>query len=178
MNFTLCEPESTYVVVEQIHSKSGMPSVSNLPGPSLQQVFRRVARVCSVQDTYYNGHRLDGNPSVWQFLKDFLLPGQQITTRRAGESRFYLAYAGFNNILQPLPWTEKYDLGPPPVAALSYGVDPIPDVRLYGHPQAQFVSLGGDSAPTAIGIYRQEKRHLEFPAVTERESIIKRLLVR
>jgi hypothetical protein len=142
----------------------------------LQQVFRRIVQVCNVQDTYFRGQRLNEAPSIWQYVQDYVLPGQQITTQATDEKRFVLVYAGFKNILQPLPWTAKYDLGPPPINAYAYGNDPIPNVQLYGNQRAEFISVAGTETPTAVAVYHQDRGALEYPAATERDAVLRRLL--
>lgn len=176
MGVTICKLQPTFIVIEQVHSKPGMPAQGNTIGPSLQQIYRRIVQVCNVEDTYFRGQRLDGAPSIWQYIQEYLLPGQRITTQATEEKRFVLIYAGFRNILQPLPWTEKYDLGLPPVSVFTYGADPIPSVQLYGNARAEFISPRGMDMPTAVAVYHQGPRALEYPAVTERDAVLRRLL--
>lgn len=176
MDITICKLKPTFIVIEQVHSKAGMPALGNTIGPSLQQVFRRVVQVCNVQDTYFRGQRLNAAPNIWQYVQEYLFPGQQITTQATDEKRFVLVYAGFKNILQPLPWTEKYNLGPPPIKVFAYGVDPIPNVQLYGNPGVEFVSTAGTEAPTAVAVYHQDRSALESPSARERDAVLSRLL--
>ena len=183
-NGTLCTPQPNYVIIEQIHLKTGLPSVGNTIGPALYQVFRRVLQVCDVQDIFFDGNRLSGMPTTWQYLQHYLLPGTQITTRPTGQKQFFVAYAGFKNLLTPLPriggllpesWTREYDLGTPP-SPFVYGSDPIPRVQLYGNPNAQFVMFGGRQPPVAVGVYKQTSNRLELPPPHERDRIIRRLI--
>lgn len=180
----ICTPQPNYVIVEQIHPKSGLPNFGNTIGPSNLQVFRRVIQVCDSQDVFFEGKRLQGIPSTWQYIQEFLRPGKQITTRPNGQKNFLLTYAGFENIITPLPkignlfpekWTKQYNLGVPP-SPFVYGKDPIPAIRLYGKPNVQFVMFGGKEPPIAVGIYKQSTKKLELPAATERESVIKKLI--
>ncbi|MEO1497700.1 MAG: hypothetical protein AAFV43_11180 [Planctomycetota bacterium] len=182
----MCTPQPNYVIVEEIHSKSGLPAVGNTIGPGLWQVVRRVMQVCDEQDVFYEGNRVAGGvPSSWQYLKELVLPGQQITQRPNGKRNMILAYAGFSNIVQPLPklgdllpdsWTRQYDTGTPRFSPFVYGSDPIPQVRLYGNPRAQFVMPGGKPPATAVGIYRGASNQLELPPVAQREKLIKDLV--
>jgi hypothetical protein len=180
----LCTPQPTYVIVEQIHSKGGIPQFGNTVGPSMLQLYRRVIQTCDEQDMFFKGKRINGMPSTWQYIQEFLKPGKQITTRPTGVKEFVLAYAGFKNLLTPLPkigglvpasWTKEYDLGTPPVAFV-YGTDPIPQVQLYGNPQAQFVMSGGKAPPIAVGLYHKGRNLLELPSPAERERVIKQLV--
>lgn len=128
---------------------------------------------------FYEGERIVGMPSTWQYIQEFLRPGEQITTRSTGKKEFVIMYAGFDNLLTPLPkigdlfpesWTKEYDLGTPP-SPFVYGRDPISRVRLYGNPQVQFVMPGGKPPPIAVGIYKQQRGRLEIPPAGERESV-------
>ena len=180
----VCTPQPTFVIVEEIHLKTGLPSFANTVGPTLHQVVRRVLQTCDEQDTFFKGKRLSGMPSPWQYLQHYLLPGTQITTRPTGQKRFVLVYAGFKNLLTPLPkirdklpesLTKEYDLGTPPTP-FAYGSDPIPRVQLYGNPNADFVMLGGKRPAVAVGIYSQTRNELELPSPREGGRVIMRLL--
>lgn len=120
---------------------------------------------------------MSGTPSIWQLLQEYLLPGQQISSRPTGEKRFLLAYAGFRNIAQPLPWTESYDIGAPPVSAIAYGIDPVPGIQLYGSAQVQFVSLGGRTPPSAVAVFKKDTGAMEYPSPPEQEAVLRRLLL-
>jgi hypothetical protein len=186
-NIAICTPQPNYVIVEQIYQKRGLPSVpgtGSVIGPSLYQVVRRVLQVCDEQDVFFEGQRLSGMPSTWQYLQELLLPGKQITTRPTGQREFTLAYFGFKNIIQPLPqvggllpeaWTRRYNLGTPP-SPFIFGHDPIPQIQLYGNPRAEFVMPGGQPPPTAVAIYHASGNRLEFPLVHDRERLIRSLV--
>jgi hypothetical protein len=60
--------------------------------------------------------------------------------------------------------------------AFVYRTDPIPQVRLYGNPQAQFVMSGGKPPPIAVGLYHQGRNKLELPSPVERDRVIKQLV--
>lgn len=187
MDFQLCTPQPTYVIVEQIHRKAGLPSIprtGGVLGPSLHQVFRRVLQVCAEQDLYFNGRRVEGTPTTWQYIQELLLPGEQFTTRPTGQRQFVLVYAGFRNIVRPLPrvgnllpesWTRQYDLGTPP-SPFVYGTDPIPTVQLYGNDRAEFVMPGGQPPPTALGIYHSSAGRLELPSQSARDRMVQELV--
>lgn len=186
METILCTPQPSYVIVEQIHLKTGLPSIGNTVGPTLHQVFRRVLQVCDVQDMFFDGRRISGMPTPWQYLQEFVRPGNQITTRPTGERQFTLVYGGFINVLQPLPqmgnllpesWTRSYNLGTPPTPFI-YGTDPIPNVRLYGNPRVQFIMPGGEPPPTAMAIYNTSNRRLDLPPLGERERVLQQLVQR
>lgn len=183
-NVQICTPQPSYVVIEQIHPKPGLPAFGNTIGPSLFQVFRRVLQVCAEQDVYFEGRRLRGTPSTWQYLRDFLQPGPQITTARNGKQRFILTYAGFTNLLTPLPdvggllpetWTKQYDLGTP-LSPYRFGKDPIPRVRLHGNPRVQFVMPGGNPPATAVGVWHAATARLNLPDYAERQRVIQKLV--
>lgn len=176
MDITLCSPQPRFILVEQVYTKSGMPSLGNTIGPSVQQVFRRVIQVCGVQEAYFEGSRIHGMPSAWQMIQEWVRPGQQITTQSTGEQKLMLAFAGFRNIVQPLPTMAERDLGGPPLGLYVYGSDPVPTVQLYGNPKVDFVAVGGKGAPTAVGVYDQASAQLELPTVADRQLVIQRLL--
>lgn len=181
----LCTPQPTYVIVEQIHPKAGLPSsVGGTIGPGHYQLFRRVIQVCDIQDIFFDGKRIFSTPGTWQYIQEFLRPGKQITRQPTGERQFVTVYAGFKNLLKPLPkignllpdsWTKQYDLGTPP-SPFIYGRDPIPTVSLYGNPCAEFVMIGGTPPPVAVGVYNQTRNQLKLPAAVDRQRVINRLL--
>jgi hypothetical protein len=184
VNIKHCTPQPTYIIIEQIHSKGGIPQLGNAVGPSMLQVYRRVIQTCNTQDFLFEGKPINGMPSTWQYIQEFLKPGKQITTRPTGKQKFYLAYAGFKNLLTPLPnigglfpasWTKRYDLGTPPLAFV-FGNDPIPQVRLYGNPRAQFIMSGGKPPPVAVGLYHKSRNKLELPTPAERTRVINQLV--
>lgn len=184
-NKQYCKPQPTFVIIEQIHAKAGLPSAaSGTIGPGLFQLYRRVIQVCDVQDMFFEGKRIFGVPSTWQYIQEFLRPGKQITTHRTGEQQLHLAYAGFKNLLTPLPkigsllpdsWTKQYDLGMPP-SVFIIGNDPIPTVKLYGNPRAKFVMVGGTPPPVAVGVYNQTRNQLTLPAAGDRQRFLSKLL--
>lgn len=180
-----CKPQPTYVIIEQIHSKAGLPSAAGgIIGPGLCQLYRRVIQVCDVQDIFFDGKNILGTPSTWQYIQEFLQPGKHITTHPTGEKQFTKVYAGFKNLLTPLPkignlfpesWTKQYDLGTPP-SPFSYGRDPIPNIELYGNPRAEFVMIGGAPPPVAVGVYNQTRNQITNPTGSDRQRILNRLL--
>ncbi len=184
-NVDQCAPQPTYLIVEQIHHKSGMPAFGNTIGPSVYQVYRRVLQVCDLQDFYFEGRRIAGAPSKWQYIQEFLTPGKQISLRSTGEKGFKVAYSGFSSLLTPLPkvggflpesWTKEYNIGAP-LSPFVYGTDPVPRIQLYGNPNAIFEMPGDSPPPTAIGVYSIGGR-LEFPPPAERERIMRQLVQR
>jgi hypothetical protein len=176
MDVTLCSPQARFVIIEQVYSKSGIPAFGNTIGPSLQQVFRRVIQVCGVQNAFFNGAPIAGMPSTWQLIQELVLPGTQITTRDTGEQNLVLVYAGFRNIVTPLPTLKEHDLGGPPLGLFTYGSDPLPNVHLYGNSKVQFVAVGGKGAPTAVATYDASRNALDVPSVSDRGLVIQRLL--
>ena len=181
---TLCTPQPTYVIVEQIHPKAGLPAFGNTIGPGLYQVFRRVLQVCDEQDMFFDGRRITGMPLTWQYIQELLRPGNQITTRPTGQRQFVLVYVGYKNLLTPLPklgsalpsaWTQEYDLGMPPTP-FRYGSDPIPRIELHGNPRAQFVMPGGKPPAVAVGVFMQRSGLLELPSVAQLNRVLTRLL--
>lgn len=183
-NVRVCTPQPSYVVVEQIHPKPGLPAIGNTIGPSMYQVFRRVLQVCAEQDVVFEGRRIAGSPSIWQYLHEVLRPGPQITTTANGKQHFVLSYAGFRNLLTPLPevggllpeaWTKQYDLGTPSTP-FKFGKDPIPLVRLHGDPRVRFVMPGGRPPATAVGIWHSDSKRLDVPDYAERQSVIEKLV--
>ena len=185
MKMKMCKPLANYVIIEEIHSKVGMPRVGKTPiGPSLWQVMRRVLQVCDVQSLFFNGKRIKGVPSTWQYIQEFLRPGKQITQRSTGKRSMILAYAGFSNIVQPLPkignvlpksWTAKYNLGQSK-SWFIYGKDPIPKIRLYGNVKAEFIMPGGKPPATAVGIYKGGTKKLVIPPLADRQRLIKSMV--
>nr|WP_319394727.1 hypothetical protein [uncultured Desulfobacter sp.] len=181
----LCTLQPTYVIIEQIHPKAGLPSaVGGTIGPGLYQLYRRVIQVCDVHDIFFDGKHMSNPPGAWQYIQEFLMPGKQITSHPTGEKQFVRVYAGFKNLLNPLPkvgslfpdsWTKQYDLGAPP-SPFVYGNDPIPSVKLYGNPQAIFEMVGGAPPPVSVGVYNRANNQLTFPNITDRRRVLSRLI--
>lgn len=179
----LCVPGSRYVIMEQFILKAGLPPPVQQVSPKLYQVYRRVSRVCDVQDMYYQGQRITGAPSNGQMLWDWLFPGT-LTTRSTGEQLLAVEYAGFrasvqltqqaiSNVLVARP--VEIDLGFIPTP-YTYGRDPIPTVQLYGNPQAEFVSFGMITPLIAVAIYDPANGSLESPPARKRNEAIRGML--
>jgi len=182
MNITICTPNDTYVIVEKIHSKEKWSIPKTNIGPELIQVHRHILLVCDVQDIYRSGEKLPGMPNDWQLFQD-LIGWNKLTTRPTGERQFTLQYAGFQNVVVPLPkigdllpesWTSAH-LTPTPTL-FHYGRDPIPHIKLYGNPTVNFTMPGGQPPATAIAIYRKATDRLEFPDPAQRERVLRSLV--
>ena len=184
MNITMATPQPIFVIIEQIYNKSGMPSLGNTIGPSLRQVVRRVAQVHAVQDVFFEGQRIEGMPTTMQNLREFLTPGQQITTRPTGEKSLVLVYAGYTNLLTPLQQmgnivpeaiTQERTLPTWTGGLFRYGTDPVPNIVLQGNPRVMFTMPGGNGPQTAVAIYNQQTRSLELPTPDMRAQAIRSL---
>jgi hypothetical protein len=182
-NAKQCTPQPTYLIIEEIHLKTGMPAMGNTIGPTMYQVLRRVLQVCDLQDFHFEGKRLDGNPSKWQYIREFLTPGKQITLHPTGKKELMVAYTGYRNILTPLPkiggllpelLTKTYNFKPS-LTPFIYGEDPIPRIQLYGNPSVTFEMPGGAPPATVIGVYTAGG-NLEFPSPVEKERIKMQLM--
>lgn len=180
---TVCTPQPTYVIIEQVHPPSNIPIFKN-QGPGVYQLYRRVLQVCDVQDVFFDGNAISGTPSTWQYIQEFLRQGEQITSRPNGRKQLLLAYAGFKNIVKALPkidnvipntLSKDYDWGTPPTPFV-LGQDPIPSVGLFGNASAQFVTFGGKPPATAVGIYKSIIEKLDLPLATDRDRAIKQLI--
>lgn len=178
----LCAPEPIYVIRETIHPGRGLPQLWNTVGPELTKVQRTVWQVCALEEEFFDGERLDDSLSDFRRLWELLTPGTQITKRRTGRKELMAVYAGFRNILRvftelpglPDAVTRERDLGTLR-SPFIYGVDPIPQVRLYGNPSVMFTSAGGTSPPTALAVYYATSGKLDVPPPGERERVLRRL---
>ena len=179
MQTVLCTPNDTYVIVERVYVVFTTARI----GPTMRKVVRHVARTCDVQDVYYDGQRLSSMPNGWQLLMDALRLAT-ISTRPTGEQRLMLAYAGFDNLVTPLPPDLQIPHVPeavfrehrlPNIGQMTYGRDPIPDVRLFGNPRVPFVSPGGDEPPMAMAVYYGGQRRLEPVPRAEQTQLLQRL---
>jgi hypothetical protein len=168
--------------LEQVYSKPGLPALGNTVGPELLQVVRRVVQVCDRQEIYFDGDKVVGGLSFMQILLDFFSVGKKITTKPMGESQFVLQYAGFHNVVRPLPqmgnmlpeaWTKLYKLKPP--SLFIYGHDPIPHITLYQNPRVVFEAPGGDGPPSALAIFDKNKNMLMLPTLAERAQLLQKL---
>ena len=182
MDTRVCTPQSSYVVLEQIYSKPGLPTLGNTVGPELLQVVRRVVQVCDQQEIYFDGGRVVGDLSFLQILQDYLSSGKRITTKATGKSQFVLQYAGFQNVVRPLPqmgnmlpeaWTKLYKLKPP--SLFVYGRDPIPHITLYQNHRVVFEAPGGEGPPSALAIFDKSKNKLMLPTLAERARLLQKL---
>lgn len=179
----LCQPQPRYVIIEQIDSAPGMPSLGPL-GPQLRKVQRRVLQVCEVEEIFYRGKRIQGMPGIFQYIDEFLHPGKRISTRPTGKKEFLLAYAGMRNLFTPQPGmsnllpkalTKEYDLGVP-LSPFVFGSDPIPNQQLFGNKSIDFALPGGQGSPTAVAIYDAKTGILKAPMIAERQQAIQNLL--
>ncbi len=182
MNIRMCTPDDTYVIIEEIYSKAGLPGSKSGIGPELVQVVRRILRVCNIQDIFQDGERLSGMPSGWQLFQD-LIGWKKLTTQPTGESQFLLVYTGFQNVVTPLPkigdllpesWTSAH-LTPTPTL-YHYGDDPIPHIKLYGNNTVNFMMPGGKPPATAIAIYHGATGRLEFPDRSQQDKVLRSLV--
>jgi len=178
----LCTPQPIYVIVESVSSKGGIPQIGNTIGPELRQVQRYVAQLCAEEDMFYKGERVEGFPSTFQYLMEFVTPGVQITTRPNGKRGFVLQYAGFRNHFRPftdlplLPESVTKERVWNTWSPFLYGTDPLPDVRLYGDRSVMFANFGGMDAPKAVAIYSQLTRRREVLAPAEAGALLRELL--
>lgn len=154
MGVTYGKPAGLYILIEQLHAKSGMPSFGNTIGPSMQQIYRQVYQLHSLHDTFIDGQRVTpATATVWQQIKGAL--GINITTAPNGKHATKLEYAGFTNEIQPLPkmgdtlpqgLTRQYLFRTP--SPYLFGTDPIPEVRLYRNPRSVFRQVNGGTSPS------------------------------
>lgn len=182
MDIQLCTPQATYFIVERVYTMY----TTHTPGPSWRKITRHVAQTCNVEDIYYDGQRVDGMPSTWQYLMD-ALGFAELTTRPTGETNLMLAYAGFEDLVRPLPEDlhipqlpefpfQEYRL--PQISPFTYGEDPIPQVRLFNDPSVPFVAPGGDGPPTAMAVYHGDTGRRELIPPGQLEIMLQQLNVR
>lgn len=179
MEIQLCTPQASYIIVERVYTVHTTYS----PGWGWRKITRHVAQTCNVEDMLYNGQRVDGIPSPWQYLMDALGFGE-ITTRPTGERNVVLVYAGFEDLIRPLPEDlhipqlpefpfQEYRL--PQVSPFIYGTDPIPEVRLFNDPSVPFVAQGGNGAPTAMAIYHGDTGRRELVDSSQLQIMLQQL---
>ena len=183
----LCIPnDNPFVVVEEIHPKTGLPSAVNTVGPGLWQVVRRIFHFCDTSITLFKGRPMKQLPGFEHWIQELVLPGEQITTKRVGPVKMYLVYVGFTNILTPLPkignllpetWTREYNLGVPPTP-FTYGTDPLGGVRLYGRPSVILEMPGGKPPATAMALVPRGTQKLRPVPSATRKRILRQLLNR
>lgn len=185
--FQVCEPNNTYIIVEQIHPKISLLGHNFIGKASFFQVYRRVIQVCEIQHEFkFDGRPIRGiQPSTLQILLDMLSRRDRITSKPSGDKQLVLMYAGFKNTFQPLPkassilpeaWTRQYSLGTPP-SPFIFGRDPVPNIRLYGDPGIPFVMPGGAPPASAIVIYDKGKNLItKNQGQSEIELMLKKLL--
>jgi hypothetical protein len=181
--FNKCLPSGKiYLIIESVFQKQGVPTLGNTVGPSLTQVQRQIYTECDVQDRYFKGKRIDENASAWQ-MAEILFNQGKIETRPTGASIDMLVYVGTRNELVPVqqlrdwipvaltkPLTLSKAFSPTP-----FGVDPIPAIQLYGNKAISFISVGGDSPPTAMALYHTDTHKLELLGAIEIARIFEKL---
>lgn len=160
-------PTGLYLIIEQVHAKPGMPSFGNTIGPSITQIYRVVLQIHDLHDTYLDGKPVTGRSlSPWQLVKGSL--GIGISTRPNGARSVKLEYAGFTNLVQPLPAlgdliseTLTKQRAFASRSPYIFGVDPLPAVMLHGNTRAVFLQRDGGLSPsTAIAKYNSTTREL------------------
>lgn len=178
----LCIPNNNYIIVERVQ----IVYTTHTPGASFRKVTRHVAQTCDKQDMFYNGELVDGIPTPWQYLMDALSFGE-ITYQPNGQRSVVLIYAGFENLLRPLPAEFNISIVPEPLEFLFeehnvpttglfvYGEDPIPDVRLFNDPSAYFIAAGGNGNPTAMAVYYGDTGRLEHVLPDQVEIMLQQL---
>ena len=179
----VCEKVPPYIIIEEVHTKVGWPSVANTVGPSHLQILRTVLQFCEVQQYLFDGRPMSGAPTPMDYLKEFLTPGRQITQRSTGEKHVLYRYRGFRNLVQLLPeiqdllpeaLTKQYDLGVNH-SPFIFGKDPIPPIRLYGNSRAKFVLVGGKPPAQAIGVYDPSSKKLSMLTANQASRLIQRI---
>ena len=159
-----CSPQPIYLIAEMVAPKGGIPQIGNTIGPELKQVQKTVLQVCAEEDILLNGNP----PSPFDLLKEYFLHSQQITRRPTGKKELLLVYSGFTDRL--VLFNTPPGLGPEalsrvrsfkPWSPFTYGVDPIPNINLFGSATVAFTSLGGDEAPRASAIYHAATNRLQ-----------------
>lgn len=182
MEIQLCTPQTTYFIVERVYTMY----TTHTPGPQWRKVTRHVAQTCNVEDMYYDGQRVEGIPSTWQYLMD-AIGLSEITTRPTGQTNLVLVYAGFEDFVRPLPSDlhvpqlpefpfREYRL--PQVSPFVYGTDPLPNVRLANDPSISFVAPGGDGPPTAMAVYHGDTQRLEPVPREQLEAVLRQMNLR
>lgn len=159
MNMKLCRPtEQTYLIIESVHS-SDVLRVSEVI-----QVYRQVIGFCNFEKYLFDGKALQGAPSAWQFVKNYLSGGGRITTSPTGKEGLYSVYRGVRNSFRPIAnlnisgngftrmLSTEIALGEP-MSPFTWGEDPIPDIQLYQRDDVQFTMTGRNPPPTAYAIY-------------------------
>lgn len=174
MDVTLCKPNKTsYVIIESIHS-SDFFRVGEIT-----QVYRQVIGFCNFQTFLFDGQRLNGNPSTYQYLKHFFSRKQRITTAPTEKNGLYYVYRGVSNAVKPLNTPlasgllgNQLSLGSPKTP-FTWGSDPVPHIKLHGRSDVHFVMPGNNPPPTAFAVYSSETGELsDVPNLKERRALL------
>ncbi len=148
-----CKPVATYVILEELHHALGWGKVTvngRNVGVDLFKRVRTVMQTCNVHDLFYDDQKINGAPSGWQLLMDYL-DIEKIIERPTGETRLLLTYKEALNYGEVFGERAKL---PKITSSLSrYGNDPIPDVNLYGNSNIEFSSIGGKTVLSAVATY-------------------------
>ncbi|KVW34170.1 hypothetical protein WK95_26530 [Burkholderia ubonensis] len=172
-----------YLLIEQLHAKSGLPSLANTIGASNLQIYRTVAQLYETADIYIDNQRVaSGEMTMWQMLKGAF--GIDVVTRPNGKTTLVLEYAGFVSNITPLPKignllpeliTKEYTLKVR--SPYIFGTDPLPDIQLYRHAKSVFMQRnGGQSPATAMAKYNRRTRELiRLNTISEIDSVLRDL---
>ncbi|WP_448953471.1 hypothetical protein [Labrys neptuniae] len=146
-----------HLIVEEMFTED---SIFAMKAPSLKikgfsvlrsshnQLMRRVLTIAQVEDVYFKGKKLDGMPGGLELLQEWLLPGQQLTTKKTGEVTLDMTYVGKNNIFKGTALgatSRSISLG-----FIDYiGTDPAKNHILYGNSAVPFIKFGEANALAA-----------------------------
>lgn len=162
----LCRPEQIYIITETVEHALGWGKITvngiNV-GVDAYKAMRQVIQACIPQDYYVDGKRKDDMPTSWEYIKSYLgmakIEGRDKPTTQVTP---LLVYSGFQNLGEAVGYRRKIYTP----QTFIFGVDPIPQIRLYGNPKIDFHSPGGQGNPTAVVIYdprSKDKQLIQVP---------------
>ncbi|PIF23735.1 hypothetical protein [Candidatus Pantoea floridensis] len=161
-----------FIIIERIYNRD-VPNWHGI-GSELVQIYKVVYQLYRKQDLFLDGERITpANASLWDHLKIFAGSELEQQNSKDNETRFALDYAGSEFRTTPLVYpglniksvstflTSDHPI--PTQRILAFGQDPIPDIKLYGRSDAQFVMAnGGKDDPMAAARYDSNSGQLKL----------------
>lgn len=151
-----------YILVERIYPRDSITNWNGI-GSTTVQVHKMVYELYQRQNVYLDGEVITPTTiSLWQNIK-ILFGAKLVLENSTNESfEFVLVYSGSKFIMtlidgissRYIPGFLKKAWRLPTERILSYGVDPIPGISIYGHKAAEFIVRdGGKGTPEAAAKY-------------------------
>ncbi|CAM3709778.1 hypothetical protein BS639_18380 [Rouxiella silvae] len=167
-NIPVFKGTGIFIITERIYSRDA-PNWHGL-GATMLQIHKMVFQLSRKQDSYLDGAKVtSANVTLWQNIR--ILAGAELLQRDSAgaELEFFMEYSGSRFMATPVSGidskkipsvlTKEYSL--PTSEILAFGHDPLPNVNIYGRPDANFMmNDGGKGTPEAAAKYDKKTGQL------------------